>query len=198
MPNCRLPCLQVLAWVSCYHRRPGPPLCAHRCYRTENERNRRRDLLTALRSRREQMLQALKRDQRSARSTLLGDSGDGSGAGPARETDATAELDSHGLLSMQHQVMHQQDRELEQLERSVSSTKHVALQINEETTLHNRLLTELDTDLDATASRMGAAQRRLKVVMRRASSCRTQLLLFLMVVILVVVVILGFKLAVHF
>lgn len=34
--------------------------------RTENERNRRRDLVNVLKSRREQMLQSLRRDQNSA------------------------------------------------------------------------------------------------------------------------------------
>ena len=144
------------------------------------------------------MLQALKRDQpRAARSVLLGDVPAGRDAGAGRETDATAELGNRGLLSMQQQVMRQQDTELEHLERSVGTTKHIALQINEETQLHNRLLDELDTDVDTTASRLSVAQRKLKLVMRRAGSCKTQLIAFMMVVVLILVLILGFKIAVH-
>jgi syntaxin of plants SYP5 len=170
------------------------------CCSTENEKNRRRDLLAALRSRREQMLQALKRDQqpqKSSRSALLGGV-DGTTSSVPRETDATAELNNRGLISMQQQVMHQQDTELEHLERSVVTTKHVALQINEETQLHNRLLDELDVEVGASADRLAMAQRKLKVVMRRASGCRTQLLVFLLLVVLVVVVVIGFKIAIRF
>ncbi len=76
--------------------------------------------------------------------------------------------------------------------------QHIALQINEEASLHNRLLGELDEDVDVTSSRLRAAQRRLKVVLRKSGSCKTQLLIFLLLVILVVVVVIGFKIAVHF
>ena len=76
--------------------------------------------------------------------------------------------------------------------------QHIALQINEEADLHNRLLEDLDEDVDVTSSRLKAAQRRLKIVMRKAGSCKTQLLIFLLLVILVVVIIIGFKIAIHF
>ena len=51
--------------------------------------------------------------------------------------------------------------------------------------------------MDGTRSRLAAAQRRLKLVMRRSGSCKTQLLVFLVAVVLMVVLILGFKIAVH-
>lgn len=174
---------------------PSSPPCS-----TENERNRRRDLLSALRTKREQMLAQLKREApRAAREQLLGgrDGGGTGGGGGGRETDTTAELGSAGLLQLQHQVMSQQDRELEGLERSVAGTKHIALQINEEAELHNRLLDELDEGVDGTRSRLAAAQRRLQLVMRRSSSCKTQLLLVLVLAVLVVVLVLGFKVAVR-
>lgn len=143
------------------------------------------------------MLQALKRDQpRSSRSTLLGQTGD-KDIYPARETDTTAELDNRGIISLQQQVMKNQDTELEHLEHSVVRTKHIALQINEETQLHNHLLEELETDLDSTSNRLALAQKKLKMVMRKASGCKTQLLVFLLIVILMLVIILGFKIAVH-
>ncbi|KAL4427976.1 hypothetical protein ABPG75_002065 [Micractinium tetrahymenae] len=169
---------------------------------TENERNRRRDLVAALRSRREQMLASLKREApRAARDTLLAGSGSSGGLAAAgaggRETDATAELGNRGLLSMQQQVMQQQDDALESLERTVVGTKHIALQINEEAELHNRLLDELDEGVEGTSSRLAAAQRRLKLVMRRSGSCKTMVLLFLVAVVLVVVAVIGFKIAVH-
>lgn len=90
--------------------------------------------MASLRMRREQMLASLKREQpRAARDTLRG-GGPGSGssgsmATAGRETDATAERSSQGLLQMQQQVMQQQDRDLESLERTVVGTKHIALQV---------------------------------------------------------------------
>ena len=40
-----------------------------------------------------------------------------------KETEVTAELDNRGLLQLQTQVMKQQDQELEQMEKTVISTK---------------------------------------------------------------------------
>lgn len=70
-------------------------------------------------------------------------------------------------------------------------------QINEEAELHNRLLDDLDEQVDGTRSRLAAAQRRLKLVMRRSGSCKTMTLMFLVAVILVVVLVIGFKVALH-
>ena len=44
-------------------------------------------------------------------------------AGKSKETEATAELDTQGLLQLQNQVMRQQDTELEHMEKAITSTK---------------------------------------------------------------------------
>lgn len=49
--------------------------------------------------------------------------------------------------------------------------------------------------MDGARSRMAAAQRRLRLVMRRSGSCKTQALMVLIGVVLVVVVVVGFKVA---
>ena len=82
--------------------------------RSESEKNRRRDSLYDLRSRREQMQFALKRNAGQQDKELLFQGGGGGGAqtGPAasssnnksKETDATAALDARGLLQLQDQV----------------------------------------------------------------------------------------------
>lgn len=43
--------------------------------------------------------------------------------GAPLETDQTAELDSSGLLKLQDRVMRQQDEELQDMEKTVTSTK---------------------------------------------------------------------------
>ncbi len=51
-------------------------------------------------------------------------SGAGSSAPPPpRETDRTAELDNRQLLSLQQQIIRQQDEELMEVEKMVQSTK---------------------------------------------------------------------------
>ena len=52
---------------------------------------------------------------------------EGRASAPARETMSTAELDNRGLLQLQQDTMSRQDNELEELERSVNSTKVRAL-----------------------------------------------------------------------
>jgi hypothetical protein len=98
---------------------------------SEQEKYRRRDLLHALKSRREQLQVALKRNQQQAasRDGLL--AGSSAGRVAAIETEATAALDNRGLLSMQQQVMQQQDQELDFMEKTINSTKHIALTIGE-------------------------------------------------------------------
>ena len=48
---------------------------------------------------------------------------EGRASAPARETMSTAELDNKGLVQLQQDTMSRQDNELEELERSVNSTK---------------------------------------------------------------------------
>jgi SYP5 family syntaxin len=161
---------------------------------SENEKNRRRDLITALRNRREQMLLSLKRDQRQSDRQSLLDTGGSASNGPARETVNTADLDNPGLLQMQQQVMHNQDAELEQMEKSVQSTRHLALTINEELSLQENLLEDFEQDVDVTHNKMRAAQKRLKGILRNSGDCKCMLMAICLIAILLVVVIVGFKL----
>ena len=48
---------------------------------------------------------------------------EGKAPAPGRETMSTADLDNTGLLQLQQDTMARQDNELEDLERSVNSTK---------------------------------------------------------------------------
>jgi SYP5 family syntaxin len=92
-------------------------------HRGEQERFRRRDLLHALKNRREQIQQSIKRGHQGDRDALLAGSSTAAQQQQAKETEATAELDNQGLVQLQQQVMKQQDQELEQMEKTVISTK---------------------------------------------------------------------------
>lgn len=163
-------------------------------YLSDVEKFRRRDLVHALKNKREQMLTALKRVPVSAGRTALME-----GSTPEhfipKETEHTAGLDTRGLLNLQEQVIRQQDEELEDMEKSITNTKHIALTIGEEVTLHTRLLEELDEDVDSTQSRLKAASKRVKHILKHSSNWKGGLIIFLLVVTLVVVVVVGLKLA---
>jgi hypothetical protein len=60
--------------------------------------------------------------------------------------------------------------------------------------LHTRLLDELDDDVDVTHSRLRAATKRVKQIMRSSSNCRGGFIIFLLIITLVVVSIIAFKL----
>lgn len=61
-----------------------------------------------------------------------------------QETEATAGLDNDGLVKQQELMIRQQDAELDDLAQTVQSTKHISLAINDELTLQDRLLDDLD------------------------------------------------------
>lgn len=46
-----------------------------------------------------------------------------------KETDATAELETSGLLGLQQQIMRSQDQELEQMEKSIGHTKVIQIPV---------------------------------------------------------------------
>jgi hypothetical protein len=70
--------------------------------------------------------------------------GDAGGVGGAderpRETLETAERDELGLLVLQRELIEQQDEQLDELSRVVTSTRHIALAVHEELDLQSRLL----------------------------------------------------------
>jgi SYP5 family syntaxin len=73
--------------------------------------------------------------------------------------------------------------------------QHIALTVNEELDLHARLLDELDEDVEGTHSRMRAAQKRLKGVMRRSGNCRSMCITIGLMAVLAVLIWVAFKLA---
>jgi len=153
---------------------------------TEAERHRRLDAVAALRARREALLLQLRRPASDAGGNAGGGAsssqeqqqqgqqrGQQQGQQRPRETAETAPLDSVALLDSQRQAMDRQDRELEGLEKTVRSTRHVALAVGEELELQSGLLEALDDDVGATGARLRAAGRQLAAVARRPGECRS-------------------------
>jgi SYP5 family syntaxin len=80
------------------------------------------------------------------------------------ETNRTQGLENSGLISLQRQIMREQDEDLESLESTVLSTKHIALAVNEELDLHTRLLDDMDKDADVTNNRLKVGELSLSHV----------------------------------
>ena len=102
---------------------------------TEKEMNRRKDMLSNLRSKVSQMASTLNMSNFANRDSLLGPE-----IKPADAMSRTTGLDNQGLVGLQRQIMKEQDEGLDNLEETVISTKHIALAGNEELDLHTRLI----------------------------------------------------------
>ncbi|KAB5551650.1 hypothetical protein DKX38_008961 [Salix brachista] len=118
------------------------------------EMNRRQEMLKNLSTKVNQMAAALNMFSAATRENLLG---------PDSKTDdiinRASGFDNQGLV--------EQDEGLDKLEETVISTKHIALAVNEELTLHTRLLDDLDEHVDVTNSRLQRVQKNLAFLNKR-------------------------------
>lgn len=154
---------------------------------TEKEMYRRQDMLLGIRFRTKQMTSALSTDQPSNRANLLSN---GSRSNPPVETSKTQGLDNYGVINLQKQVMKDQDEDLAGLEATVTSTKHIALAVNEELDLHNHLLDDMDKEADDTNNRLKAAHRKLGVLNKNSNrSCSLMCMCFMLLAIVLLIVI---------
>ncbi|XP_034689632.1 syntaxin-51-like isoform X2 [Vitis riparia] len=158
---------------------------------TEKEMNRRKDMLSNLRSKVSQMASTLNMSNFANRDSLLGPE-----IKPDDAMGRTTGLDNQGLVGLQRQIMKEQDEGLDNLEETVISTKHIALAVNEELDLHTRLIDTLDQHVDTTDSRLGRVQKNLAILNKRTKggcTCFCMLLLVIGIVILIVVILVLIK-----
>ncbi|CAA2983593.1 syntaxin-52 isoform X2 [Olea europaea subsp. europaea] len=102
---------------------------------TQKEMNRRKDMVANLRSKVNQMASTLNMSNFTKRDSLLGPE-----SKSVEAMSRTAGLDNAGFVGLQCQIMKEQDEDLEKLEETVISAKHIALAVNEELDLHTRLI----------------------------------------------------------
>eukprot|EP00958_Prasinococcus_capsulatus_P021733 scaffold2986_cov406-Prasinococcus_capsulatus_cf.AAC.3 len=108
------------------------------------------------------------------------------GSAKPRETEQTAELDNRQLLQVQNQLRQQQDAQLDELETVVQSTKHIALAVNDELNLQERLLDDLDGDVDHVQSRLSSATNKVKEVLKKNKQCCSMIIVIVLCVVIVV------------
>lgn len=148
---------------------------------SEKEMNRRKDMVGNLRSKANQMANALNMSNFANRDSLLGPD-----IKPDDSMSRVTGMDNQGIVGYQRQVMREQDEGLEQLEGTVMSTKHIALAVSEELDLQTRLIDDLDYHVDVTDSRLRRVQKSLAVMnknMRSGCSCMSMLLSVLGIVV---------------
>ncbi|KAM7498939.1 hypothetical protein LguiA_023353 [Lonicera macranthoides] len=153
---------------------------------TEKEKNRRKDMLANLRTKVNQMASTLNMSNFANRDSLLGPD-----SKPVDAMSRTTGLDNHGVVGLQRQIMREQDEGLDKLEETVTSTKHIALAVNEELDLHTRLIDDLDQHTDVTNSQLQRVQRNLAILNKRSKggcSCMCLLLSVIGIVILIVAI----------
>lgn len=158
---------------------------------SEKEMNRRKDMVANLRTKVNQMASTLNMSNFANKDSLFGPE-----IKPADAMSRTEGLDNHGVVGFQRQIMKEQDEGLEKLEETVTSTKHIALAVNEELDLHTRLIDDLDQHVDVTDSRLRRVQKNLAILNKRTKggcSCLCMLLAVVGIVILVVVIYLLIK-----
>jgi len=153
----------------------------------EKELNQRQNMLVDIRYKSKQMSASLS-SSRDDRAKLME-----SGIVPV-ETSRTKGVDNSGLVNLQRQIMREQDEDLESLEHTVLSTKHIALAVNEELDLHTRLLDDMDQSADVTNNKLLAAQKRLWYMNKNLGQGWSLLTMVILMVVIVALVLILFKL----
>jgi len=163
----------------------NPPL---RTSLNEKELYRRQDMLLTIRFKSKQMAASVSSSQAANRANLL------EGGITPVETNWTQGLENSGLIGLQQQIMREQDEDLEGLESTVLSTKHIALAVNEELDLHSRLLSDMDQDADVTNNRLKATQKKLGFLNKNSGQGWSLMTMCILMVVIVVLVLVLFKL----
>uniref|UniRef100_A0A060SYN2 ARAD1A13442p n=1 Tax=Blastobotrys adeninivorans TaxID=409370 RepID=A0A060SYN2_BLAAD len=100
------------------------------------------------------------------------------------------DMDNRDIHQQQQVTMQQQDDHLDRLAQSVSRQHELSIQIDDELTVHNQLLDDVDNYVDRSHGRLEAAKHRLEKFSRKAKengSLLTIAILTLIFIILVVV-----------
>lgn len=141
----------------------------------DGELRRRRDLLSAAKMEKEGLdrLASSKISSRDPtnRGTQVSDSAVSSRTskpsgrvlgGQVAETSKTKELDNAGLLLLQKQEMELQDEHLNELTSIIQRTKKMGIQMDEELTMQNEMLTEMDKDMSRLDAKLHVGKNRLR------------------------------------
>ncbi|XP_074369203.1 syntaxin-61-like isoform X2 [Apium graveolens] len=89
-------------------------------------------------------------------------------------------------------LIKQQDEELDELSASVERIGGVGLTIHEELLSQERILDELGTEMDSTSNRLDFVQKKVAMVMKKASVKGQILMIFFLIVLFIILFVLVF------
>ena len=94
------------------------------------------------------------------------------------------------IIVEQNEEIQRQDAVLEDLEASITNIRDASLTINQEVTLHNRLLDDVHTSVDRVQQRQVGTQDRLRDFMQRSGTCKLWTLIIFLAFVLVLLLVL--------
>jgi len=94
------------------------------------------------------------------------------------------------IIVEQNEEIQRQDAVLEDLEASITNIRDASLTINQEVSLHNRLLDDVHTGVDRVQQRQVGTQDRLRDFMQRSGTCKLWSLIIFLAFVLVLLLML--------
>ncbi|KAH9130702.1 hypothetical protein LEN26_004559, partial [Aphanomyces euteiches] len=100
-------------------------------------------------------------------------------------------IDRNAILvdekARQQQIVKDQDADLDQLNVSVKRLGHVAVEINTEIKSQNKMLDDIELDMDDTQERMNFVMLRMSRLLKTKDTCQLGSILLLMAILVVLV-----------
>mmetsp|Transcript_28005 Transcript_28005/g.61297 ORF Transcript_28005/g.61297 Transcript_28005/m.61297 type:complete len:219 (-) Transcript_28005:209-865(-) len=87
-----------------------------------------------------------------------------------KETERTTDVPTNQLANVQAQMLKEQDAELDQLSKHIRNLQGISGAINEEITMHNHMLEDLESDMEKSSNKMHQGKVKLDN-MESESSC---------------------------
>jgi len=158
---------------------------------TEKERQRRKDMLFNLSTRKDQLSDFMSKSSAST----IGESVNSPDLGKKRtwgaqqqpqETEETKDLDNAQLLQHQKSRMKDQDDHIDILSSSIVRQKEIAVTIHSELDVHSRLLDDLDSKVGKTTSGIERENRHLSKVSESAKVGGMWICIVFLIIIIIV------------
>lgn len=138
----------------------------------DGELRRRKDLIASARKERdglEKLLNAMNQKAQldhavasiQDKQSLIGSSKPQTGRVLGKETSETRELDNQGLVQLQKQKMADQDLDVDELRKIVQRQKQLAVEINEELEIQNKVIDMVNEDVDRVQGKINIAKKRI-------------------------------------
>lgn len=157
---------------------------------TERERNRRKDMIFNLSSRKDQLSDLMSKpvDQVTSSGTAGPTTGKRAWGQPQekpQDTEFTRNLDNAQLLQLQKDQMGQQDEHLDLLSNSIVKTKEIAVTINTELDVHTRLLDDLADKTNRVNYGIEKEREHIKKVSESAKVCGMWICIVVLIIIII-------------